>query len=318
MLNMRSLLAAMLVVSGAAGAQVGPIPYSKLGQPNGPAKLDAAGKMALGLGANATYNAIYPTVSFSDLLSSAITVTTNPLVQKTAIAGYVRNQAAASGSNGNAVGLFSAGTAEVNGAATWGINTLLQDAADRTVGSGIGRVLVNEFDFNVMNAGTQVIGLSLGGNSLVQPTTANAFVVNPLGAGIKWTGGLLTTDGAAVYAISIGTSVAVDATQHGVPNSPGQLVALTYLDSTGLKQSVTLQAVSAGGGSAGFLSMTSSGGVDLSLGGRTLYAGGVNAGSSSFTSTIYATGLPTCASAPPSGGVCRDTTTTPYTLRVIP
>jgi hypothetical protein len=265
-----AIICGVLLAQPALAENVGPIPYSNLGQPDGPAKLDQTGKLAISSGAQAIYEAIYPGVTFSDWVSASFVNTQTSLTQQTGVAAYFRNQAAASGGSINAVGLFTAGTAEVDGAASWGVNTLLQDAASRSVGSGTGRILVNEFDFNVMNPDTQVIGMSVGGNSLAQPATANAFIVNPLGAGIKWGGAFVSIDGATNYALAIGTMVA-----SGI-DVPSQLATLVYRDHTGTKQQANLQAVSAGSGSGGFLSLTSSASnVDLSLGARLLYSGGV-------------------------------------------
>lgn len=119
---------------------------------------------------------------------------------------YVRNDVAVSGINRNAVGAFVAGLATVDNGATWGINTLLMDAATRTTHAGVGRILTGaELDFNVMGTNTQVIGVSVGGNSLAQPGAANAFIANSLGTGIYWTGAFVTFDGTAQYGLSLGT-----------------------------------------------------------------------------------------------------------------
>jgi hypothetical protein len=323
----RLILLAMTLACGPAFAQNSTVPLvtfeailardvlHQIGilAPNGLPALDAFGGLAvagsLSVGSAPTvYTSIFPGVTFGDQASSSFVnpsnMTTN---QQTGFASYFRNQASAVGIGHNAVGFFTAGTAEVNGAASWGINTLLQDAATRAIGTGTSRVLVNEFDFNVMNPGTQVIGLSVGGNSLAQPATSNGFIVNSLGAGIRWGGAFVSIDGAAQYGISIGTNLTTGA------DVPSQLTSMAYRDHTGTKQQATLQAVSANNGTAGFLSLTSTGGVDLSLNGRLLYAGGIN-----VSGGITANGLPTCASSPPSGSVCRDVSTTPATLKLTP
>lgn len=152
------------------------------------------------------------------------------LIQTAAVAGYARALVTTTGGNQNAVALFGAATAEVDGAAAWGINTLLQDSASRTPGSGAGRFLVNEFDFNVMESGTQVIGCSVGGNSLAQPSAANGFIVNTLGNAIKWGGGFVTEDGVADFALSIGASAVSG------PNFASQTIGMSFFDSTGAKQ----------------------------------------------------------------------------------
>jgi hypothetical protein len=199
------------------------------------------------------YQEIYPGVTFADNVTGYQTnAPGNTQVQRAAVAGYMKNTNPVSGITQNGVALFGCGTAEVNNAATWGINTLLQDASSRTVGTGTGRILLNEFDFNVMNPATQVIGLSIGGNSLAQPTTANCFIVNSLGTGITWGGGFVTEDGAAITAVSIGASSATVG-----PNYASQKLSFSFYDDTSTKDAISLQATSPGTGSpAAILALT--------------------------------------------------------------
>jgi hypothetical protein len=152
--------------------------------------------------ANHVYDSIFPAVSHFDNVESTLQIAAGSTIENaTAIAGFVENNS--TGTNG--VALSGMAKATVNNAKVWGINTLLQDAATRVAGTGTGRYLLGaELDFNIMNPATQVVGISMGGNSLAQPSNANAFIVNTLGNGNKWTGGLLTIDGAAQIAIAIG------------------------------------------------------------------------------------------------------------------
>ncbi len=246
------------------------------------------GTLATGDGATSpasVYSAIFPGVTFADLAATSFVVpSTFTLGQRTGQAVYFRNQCAASGGGRNGVGRFVAGTAEVNGAASWGDNSLLQDAATRTVGTGTGRVLIGvERDFNVMNPGTQVFGATYGGNSLAQPTTANAVTVNPLGTGIKWVGAFVSMDGAATFGLSLGSA---SVSGNDVASQP---VTLAYRDHTGVKQTVTLQAVSQGSGTNAFVTLASTGGMDLSIGGAVLYAGGATlSGGATIGGTVYA------------------------------
>jgi hypothetical protein len=223
--------------------------------------------------ANTTYSSIFPGVTFNDgwEATNIITSTSTALSQYTAIAGYIRNQhAQTSGGNQNGVALFGAATAEVNGAAVWGVNTLLQDSASRTAGTGTGRILIGyEVDFNVMNPGTQVIGCSVGGNGLAQPGNANGFIVNTLGSGIKWSGGFVTEDGAANFGISIGAS-----SPTAGANFASQMMAFGFYDFNSTKQSATIQVTSVPGISEG----------NLVLSGSTLMALTVNNGNINMSS----------------------------------
>ena len=233
--------------SNAAGARANLNVYSKeelpIGDGNPATPLTHSGEQKLASFSNSDwsagslYNAVYPSISFYDALQSRMELASgSTIIHASAIAGYAKNKVAASGIARNAVSLFGLGTSEVNGAATWGINTLLQDDAARlgAPGSGTGRILVNEFDFNVMHASTQIIGLSIGGNSVAQPTTANGFIVNPLGTGIKWTTGLLLIDGAATNGVAIG------AKSSSGNNIDSQNIVLSWFNSGGTKKSANI------------------------------------------------------------------------------
>lgn len=197
------------------------------------------------------YQSIFPGVTFQDNIVGYNTIGSgSTLNQTTAIAGYARALMAASGGNQNAVALFGCGTAEVNGGNVWGINTLLQDSASRVAGTGTGRILVNEFDFNVMNPNTEVIGCSVGGNSLAQPAASNGFIVNSLGSGVKWGGGFVTEDGAANYAISIGCSSATAGA-----NYSSQQIGFSFYDLNSTKQSASLTLTSLPTSSAGYFAL---------------------------------------------------------------
>jgi hypothetical protein len=191
----------------------------------------------------ATYAEIFPGVTAVDNVVGYATISPgSTLNQVTAVAGYARALAAqTAGGNGNAVAGFFAGTAEVDGAAVWGINTLLQDSATRAAGTGAGRILTNELDFNVMESGTTVNGLSVGGNSLAQPAISNGFIVNNLGNLIKWGGGFVSEDGAAVFGISLGCSSATAGADYA-----SQIVGLSYYDHEGVKQIAQITATGSG------------------------------------------------------------------------
>lgn len=215
------------------------------------------------LTANAIYNAVFPSVSSFDVGSNVLhMVAGTTVVNNTATAGYFKNDAAASGGNGNAVALFGCGQVTANNGAGWGVNTLLMDSATRVAGSGTGRFLIGaELDFNVMNPGTQVIGVSVGGNSLSQPTVANGFIVNTLGNGNKWQTGFWSMDGAASTALAIGSTATSGS------NVASQQIQMVQRDNSGTKQVVSVVA-NPGGASApttGFLVIGGSTAVSLSI-----------------------------------------------------
>lgn len=187
------------------------------------------------LSGNDIYGAIYPNVNSFDALQGITQITAGSNIENvTGVAGYVRNDAV---SPSNGVALFGCAMAAGTGSCVWGINTLLQDSATRTAGSATGRRLTNELDFNVMNPGTQVIGLSIGGNSLAQPSAANGYIVNTLGAGIKWTTGFFSMDGTAVNGLAIGAMEASGA------NIGSQNVIFSYFDNLAAKRAIYANAI---------------------------------------------------------------------------
>jgi hypothetical protein len=163
------------------------------------------------------------------------------VVNTTALAGYLRNQAVSGtppSAGQNSVLFFGSGTCEVDGCKTWGVNTVLVDAAGKGMTSGPNRVLVGaEYDFIVSNAANQPVGIMVTGDSLVQPTLANAFAVLPLGQGggatpIHWVNGFITASGAASFAFVAGAS------QTSGNNVESQKLIFGYYDNTGVSGSV--------------------------------------------------------------------------------
>lgn len=254
--------------------------------------------------ASDVYTRIFPGVTFTDQTQSAVIIPPGfSQQQEAAVGAYFRNQAASSGGAHDGIGLFAAGTCEVNGSACWGIDTILMDSATREVGTGTGRILASELDYNVMNAATQVIGLSIGGNSLAQPTTANGFTVNPLGPEIYWGGAFISEDAAAQTGLSLGLLSASG------NNVSSQTVSLSTTNESGTKEEVTLQAQGGSSlvlnGSAGASLALQSGSITIDAGGGlTLPSGyGVMLNGSSGAATAYVDGSDDLSITAPSGHV---------------
>jgi hypothetical protein len=188
---------------------------------------------------NTIYNSIFPGVSVQDGIQSVLSIpTTATVTGGNAIAAYLDNGVATSSGGRNGVLFFGAGRCTVDGSACWGINTLLQDATTRVVGTGSGRILVNEFDFNVVNPNTQVIGLSVGGNSLAQSNNAIAFIANTLGAGgpYKWQTGFYCIDGA----VSANCLVAGPIDASGTSTKSTKILQ-QYFNGSAVRKTVTIQ-----------------------------------------------------------------------------
>ena len=183
---------------------------------------------------NDIYNSIYPNIKHYDGINSVTHVVSGSTVEHaTGLSGYIKSDTPAPT---NAVALFGCGTATTNDAAIWGINTLLQDKEERSIGTLTGIKLINELDFNVMNPATSVVGMSLGGNSLSQPVSANAFIANTLGAGIKWTTGFYAMDGTCQNAFAVGLS---ETSGNNVPSSN---ILIQSTNAVGEKKTAVLNA----------------------------------------------------------------------------
>lgn len=187
------------------------------------------------------YGSIFPNVSYYDVVQAVARLAPGSAFGShiSAIAGYIQVDAPITGIGNNAVALFGGGRISVNNGIGWGINTLLQDNNTRTTHTGTGRYMLGaELDFNVMGTATQVVGISVGGNSLAQPVTANAYLVNTLSAelGYKWGCGLFSLDGCASIGIALG---AMEASGTNINSQP---MIFSYFNLAGTKTSYTLRA----------------------------------------------------------------------------
>lgn len=182
----------------------------------------------------AIYESAFPNVTFSDTSQSVLDVAPGDQRDNlSAVAGYVRTRSGGAGfvGKGNAVALFGNMQIAADNSAAWGVNTLCTDNTSRATFNGTGRICIGaELDFNIMSPNTQVIGVSVGGNSLVQPTTANGFVVNVLGTGMRWGTGFWVLDGTADRGLVLGASAASGTNKTGIP------IWLQAFDSNGTKR----------------------------------------------------------------------------------
>lgn len=182
------------------------------------------------------YRASYPGVNFSDTVQAVLDVPAGAQQENlSAFGAYMRTKSGGSGNpdhGGNAVGHFATGFIDADNSAMWGVNTLITDNSSRTVASGgTGRIAIGaELDFNVMRTTTQLIGVSVGGNSNAQPANANAFLVNTLGNGNKWGTGFWSLDGAATQGLVLG-ALSASGTNVG-----SQLLWLQSYDASGTKR----------------------------------------------------------------------------------
>jgi hypothetical protein len=136
----------------------------------------------------------------------------------TAISAYITNNNTASASaSASAIFSFAGQTIDTSGT-QWGLNTITANCASVgcTTGSGHqnGNIIGAEFDLNEMKVGAttpigQVVGIFLTGSSEVVPTNgAYGIRVKQLGAGVPWTVGYQTDNGAATNGVIIGAAAA--------------------------------------------------------------------------------------------------------------
>ncbi|MDH2313161.1 hypothetical protein [Methylobacterium brachiatum] len=186
------------------------------------------------------YTSAFPGVALSDTSQAVLDVAPGDQRDNlSAVAGYVRTRSGGAGfvGKGNAVALFGCVQIAANYSAGWGGNILITDHTERAVSNGTGRIATGfELDFNIMSPNTHVTGISIGGNSLSQPTDANGFLVNSLGTGIKWNAGFWSLDGCARYALVAGVL------EISGKNIGSQPILLQYFDGSGVKQTSQIQA----------------------------------------------------------------------------
>lgn len=177
------------------------------------------------------YDDIYPGVTHHGTLRGVLDIPDgSTIVNGAAVEGIIDVDDATT----HGVALFGLGRVKRDNGQLWGINTLLQDAETRAVHADIGKVVTGaELDFNIMSVGTEVIGVSVGGNSLSQPTQANAFIANSLGTGIKWVTGFYSMDGAVEHALVAGPVAAAGT------DIDSQDIWFQFLDGAGTKRKVT-------------------------------------------------------------------------------
>lgn len=181
------------------------------------------------------YGAIYSGVTTNDGVQSVINVpSTATVIGANAVGAYFKNSSAAT----NAVGLFSTGKCVVNSSRCWAANHLLMDSDTRNAGTGTGRVLIgDELDFNVTNPATQVIGMSLGGNSVVQSNNAVAVIGNTLGNSNRWQTFLYAMDGAVSdYGLALGPPLTTGTSIASLK------IIQQYLNGASAKKTLTQQA----------------------------------------------------------------------------
>jgi hypothetical protein len=187
----------------------------------------------------AIYTAAFPNVGFSDTLQGVLDVAPGDQRDNlAAVGGYVRTRSGGAGfvGKGNAVSLMGVGTIAAENSTWWGVNTLVTDNTSRTPFTGSGRIATGaELDFNIMSPNTHVVGISIGGNSLAQPTEANGYLVNTLGNGNRWGTGFWSLDGAAQRGLVLG------ALQVSGANIKGQPFWLQAFDGTGTKRTGVIQ-----------------------------------------------------------------------------
>jgi hypothetical protein len=169
------------------------------------------------------YGSIFPSVESYDGVQGVTEITSGSNIENASgLAGYIQNNS--TGTNG--VCIFGVGQAVANSSKAWGVNTLITDSATRALNADTGKYLIGyECDINIMSPNTNVIGISIGGNSLSNTTQGQGFVVNSLGTLNKWAVGFITGDGTADIGIKIGANTTTGA-------SDSQKVILGYRDST--------------------------------------------------------------------------------------
>lgn len=223
------------------------------------------------------YSNIDSTIVSYDVVSSVLEVKAGSTIgHATAIAGYFKNSNNAA--LPNCVALFGEGMLLADGAAGWGVNTLLTDTPTRLAGTTTNRLLIGaELDFNINGNGTSLIGVSVGGNGLATGNIGTAFIVNSLSGlnslhPLRFSTGFASFDGCAVNALSIGTLEQTGA------NIASQKILMGYFDGASARQNLVIQLTS------GFLSFDAT----SAWNGLNIGSGGIYVGSATLINTTVA------------------------------
>lgn len=183
------------------------------------------------------YNRICPGCTSFDGVRGAVVMESGTTVTGTSgIAGYVRNKTAHSGINGNGIGVAGFISCEVDNSQCWGMNSAASDSAGTTPGTGSGRVLQNEADFNVYNTGTIVYGHNVVLQATATPLASVGYICST-NAAIKWGTCFDSPDGVASFGFILGASSASGT------NINGQPLLFRYFDGAGAVKTMQLQAL---------------------------------------------------------------------------
>lgn len=151
--------------------------------------------------------------NYDGLRGSAVALSGTTVTNVNGVAGYVFADVASAGTSKNAVALFGSASSAVNGAATWGVNTISTDNNAQASSAFTGNILQGyEADFNVTSTSTDIFGITVEGASIVQPAAANGFTAGCLalsGASCApstavWTTAFLTTNGCCSNSLAAG------------------------------------------------------------------------------------------------------------------
>ncbi len=215
------------------------------------------------LAATSLYSGFLGLPAIYDLVQAVTYVPAgSTLFQANGIGSYVQNNAAFSGTDGAAVGLYALNVANVNNARSWTFTGGCIDSSTAAISAGTGRRCIGaEFDLTATSPNTIIQGISLLGSSPSQPSGANGVTCGDLSIqspGLAlWSNCLISQDGAATVALVVGTQTIGSST-----NNPSQPIVFDYRDPAGAGQTASVRVdasqrlaltSSAGAGLASFL-----------------------------------------------------------------
>jgi hypothetical protein len=130
------------------------------------------------------------------------------------ISGYVLANQAFAGVGPSSVALFGTGAVTVDGGSVWGLNTNVSDRQYRVAqpsGTHHRRVTGAEIDVSASYPDTDIAGILIAGNSVVQPNNSTAvavvgqdFSASVPGSIARWTQAFYTYPGTAIHFANIG------------------------------------------------------------------------------------------------------------------
>jgi hypothetical protein len=152
------------------------------------------------------FGPLFGAVSVFDAIQGVVRIPAgSTILQANGVSAYVRTD---DDQPTTGVCFFGMAIATANNGKIFGLNPVLTDSADGTVGTLTGVAMENEFDFNVCCPGTSITGISFHGGSVSTPTSSTVIDIAFLNQAetIVWNQGFTSRNGACTNFMVVGAT----------------------------------------------------------------------------------------------------------------